>query len=95
MGALGGEESAAPEVINAGEERIMVSVRMRPLNAKEIARNDVSDWECISENTVILKNNFAAERSMWPNAYTFGEESSLSIYLSIFLCFCFTPMSEN
>ncbi|KAE9450318.1 hypothetical protein C3L33_17768, partial [Rhododendron williamsianum] len=55
------------------EEKILVSVRLRPLNDKEIARNDVSDWECVNENTIIFKNaNLPVpERSMYPTAYTF------------------------
>ncbi|CAL5328155.1 unnamed protein product [Camellia sinensis] len=38
------------------EEKIFVSVRLRPLNKKEIARNDVCGWECINEDTIIFKN---------------------------------------
>ncbi|CAA3001975.1 kinesin KIN-7F [Olea europaea subsp. europaea] len=55
------------------EEKIFVSVRLRPLNSKEILRNDVSDWECINDNTIIFKNAnlSASERSMYPTAYTF------------------------
>ncbi|XP_021301038.1 kinesin-like protein KIN-7H isoform X1 [Herrania umbratica] len=54
------------------EERIFVSVRLRPLNEKEIARRDVSDWECISDNTIIYRNSLSvSERSMYPTAYTF------------------------
>ncbi|XP_059293089.1 kinesin-like protein KIN-7G [Lycium ferocissimum] len=54
-------------------ERILVSVRLRPLNDKEILRNDVSDWECINDTTIIYKNvNLSvSERSMYPSAYTF------------------------
>uniref|UniRef100_A0A2P2ITV7 Kinesin-like protein n=1 Tax=Rhizophora mucronata TaxID=61149 RepID=A0A2P2ITV7_RHIMU len=53
-------------------ERIFVSVRLRPLNEKEIARNDVSDWECINDNTIIYRNNLSiSERSVYPTAYTF------------------------
>ncbi|KAI3733247.1 hypothetical protein L1987_64467 [Smallanthus sonchifolius] len=52
------------------EEKIFVTVRVRPLNAKEIAKNDTSDWECVSNNTIIYKNALT-ERSMYPNAYTF------------------------
>ncbi|MCD7450176.1 hypothetical protein HAX54_004165 [Datura stramonium] len=37
------------------EERIFVSVRLRPLNEDE--RNDVSDWECIDDTTIIYKNS--------------------------------------
>ncbi|KAF5956820.1 hypothetical protein HYC85_004045 [Camellia sinensis] len=55
------------------EEKIFVSVRLRPLNEKEIARNDVCDWECINEDTVIFKNcNLPLPvRSMYSTAYTF------------------------
>ncbi|GAB4839451.1 hypothetical protein Ancab_028973 [Ancistrocladus abbreviatus] len=55
---------------SAHEEKILVSVRLRPLNGKEIASNDFSDWECIN-NTTILFKNCLGERSMYPNAYTF------------------------
>lgn len=59
---------------SGSEERIFVSVRLRPLNGKEITRNDVSDWECINENTIIYRSNLSvSERSMYPTAYTFGK----------------------
>lgn len=58
----------------AGEEKIFVSVRLRPLNEKEISRNDVSDWECINDNTIIFRNNLPVpDRSMYPTAYTFDK----------------------
>ncbi|XXG66104.1 hypothetical protein AAC387_Pa05g3648 [Persea americana] len=65
-------EELANEAMNSSEERIQVSVRLRPLNSKETARNDASDWECINENTIIFKNSLP-ERSMTmlPSAYTF------------------------
>lgn len=73
MGAAGGEEiSQGP---SGREERIYVSVRLRPLNEKEIARNDVSEWECINDSTIIYRSNLSvSERSMYPTAYTFGKE---------------------
>ncbi|XP_024970998.1 kinesin-like protein KIN-7E [Cynara cardunculus var. scolymus] len=52
------------------EEKIFVAVRLRPLNEKEIAKGDASDWECINTTTIVFKNNIS-ERSMYPNAYTF------------------------
>ncbi|XP_062099579.1 kinesin-like protein KIN-7F [Humulus lupulus] len=56
---------------NSGEEEsIVVSVRLRPLNEKELARNDGCDWDCISNNTVAIKNNLS-ERITFPTAYTF------------------------
>ncbi|KAG7565256.1 Kinesin motor domain [Arabidopsis suecica] len=54
------------------EEKIFVSVRLRPLNVKERARNDVADWECINDETVIYRSHLSiSERSMYPTAYTF------------------------
>lgn len=66
----GGEEQMQEPA--KGEERIYVSVRLRPLNEKEIAKHDVSDWECINDSTIIYRNNLSvSERSMYPTAYTF------------------------
>ncbi|KAI3777469.1 hypothetical protein L1987_47269 [Smallanthus sonchifolius] len=59
-----GQESTAQK------EKIFVAVRLRPLNGKEIAKGDASDWECINTTTIIFKNN-PSERSMYPNAFTF------------------------
>ncbi|KAG7535808.1 Kinesin motor domain [Arabidopsis thaliana x Arabidopsis arenosa] len=54
------------------EEKIYVSVRMRPLNDKEKLRNDVPDWECINNTTIIYRSHLSiSERSMYPSAYTF------------------------
>ncbi|CAN6682771.1 unnamed protein product [Malus baccata var. baccata] len=51
------------------EEKILVSVRLRPLNDKEKAKNDVSDW-CVKDNTVMY-NNSHPDRPMSPSAYGF------------------------
>lgn len=58
------------------EERILVCVRLRPLNDEEISSNDVSDWECISSDTLVYKNvnQIACGRSTYPTAYTFGNK---------------------
>ncbi|KAF8364837.1 hypothetical protein HHK36_033184 [Tetracentron sinense] len=83
MEAIGGEELMHWENTQepgTHEEKILVSVRLRPLNAKDIARNDVSDWECINDNTIIFRNNLP-ERSMFPTAYTFDR---------VFRCDCST-----
>ncbi|KAG9142626.1 hypothetical protein Leryth_020644 [Lithospermum erythrorhizon] len=64
------------------QEKILVSVRVRPLNEKEILNNDVSDWECINDSTIFYKNSnlSVSERSMYPSAYSvdrvFGSECS-------------------
>ncbi|XP_027361650.1 kinesin-like protein KIN-7H isoform X2 [Abrus precatorius] len=70
MGSVGGEE--AIQEPTGHEERILVSVRLRPLNDKELARNDVSDWECINDTTIIYRSNLSAsDRSLYPTAYSF------------------------
>ncbi|KAL3818811.1 hypothetical protein ACJIZ3_004716 [Penstemon smallii] len=70
---MGTTMESGEEQIKSSEERIYVSVRLRPLNSKEILRNDVSDWECINDKTVVYKNATlsVSERSMYPSAYTF------------------------
>ncbi|KAF5755825.1 putative plus-end-directed kinesin ATPase [Helianthus annuus] len=88
MGAIGGEELMNWEkmegVGNGREEKILVLVRLRPLNEKEIARNDVSDWECINDTTVLFRNSLQ-ERSMFPTAYSFdrvfsGDATTRQVY---------------
>ncbi|KAL0432068.1 UNVERIFIED_CONTAM: Kinesin-like protein KIN-7H [Sesamum radiatum] len=61
------------ELSKGNEERIYVSVRLRPLNDNAISSNDASDWECISNDTIVYKNAsfLASERSMHTTAYTF------------------------
>lgn len=84
MGAISGEELARWEKMQATaarEEKILVLVRLRPLSEKEIARNEVSDWECINENTVLFRNSLQ-ERSMFPTAYTFGKEMHIFLLLN-------------
>ncbi|RWW40476.1 hypothetical protein BHE74_00054102 [Ensete ventricosum] len=58
MGTIGGDEASPWEKAEGTrkEERILVSVRLRPLNAKEIGKNDPSDWECRTNTTIVFKN---------------------------------------
>jgi hypothetical protein len=75
MGA-GEDEGAATaaaswEKVEAKEERIMVSVRVRPLNGRE--SGDSSDWECISPTTVMFRST-VPDRAMFPTAYTYGKQ---------------------
>ncbi|XP_019424225.1 PREDICTED: kinesin-like protein KIN-7F isoform X1 [Lupinus angustifolius] len=82
MGSIGGEEAMQ----QGHEERILVSVRLRPMNDKELARNDVSDWECINDTTIICRNNLStSDRSLYPTAYSFdrvfrGDCSTRHVY---------------
>ncbi|CAL1359588.1 unnamed protein product [Linum trigynum] len=60
LGSWVGYEASSMVGDVAGEsEKIHVSIKMRPLNEKEKAKNDVSDWECMPH------------RSMLPAAFTF------------------------
>ncbi|CAN1190541.1 Kinesin-like protein KIN-7G [Linum perenne] len=72
MGAAEDDESMYEP--KDGEEKILVSVRVRPLNEKEAGRHDISDWECINDTTVIYRNNISvSDRSMYPSAYSFDK----------------------
>ncbi|XVE67060.1 hypothetical protein DITRI_Ditri08aG0129900 [Diplodiscus trichospermus] len=76
MGAIGGEELKKLEeeqklqMAGAREEGILVVVRLRPLSDKEIVANEVADWECINDSTIIYRNTLR-EGSTFPSAYTF------------------------
>ncbi|PKA46498.1 Kinesin-like protein NACK1 [Apostasia shenzhenica] len=81
MGAVGGEElqewdAEAPAAVVAGGagggklERILVSVRLRPLSEKEIAASDPAEWECINDSTIIFRSSLP-DRPMAPTAYSF------------------------
>ncbi|KAK7262935.1 hypothetical protein RJT34_30516 [Clitoria ternatea] len=71
MGSIGSDE--AMHSPTGREERILVSVRVRPLNEKELSRNDLSEWECINDTTIMYRSNLSpSERSLYPTAYTFG-----------------------
>ncbi|XP_066382370.1 kinesin-like protein KIN-7J isoform X2 [Miscanthus floridulus] len=54
----------------AGEERILVSVRLRPVNAREAERGNGSDWECAGPTTLMFRGNIP-ERAMFPASYTY------------------------
>ncbi|WOH03718.1 hypothetical protein DCAR_0623118 [Daucus carota subsp. sativus] len=88
MGAIGEEELMKWDKMQGGtsarEEKILVLVRLRPLSEKEIARNEVSDWECINETSILFRNTLQ-ERSMFPTAYTYdrvfgGDCSTRQVY---------------
>ncbi|KAF8088094.1 hypothetical protein N665_0554s0024 [Sinapis alba] len=73
MGAIAGEELKKmdkTQVHVAREEKILVLVRLRPLNDKEILANEAADWECINDTTVLYRNTLR-EGSTFPSAYSF------------------------
>lgn len=83
MGADAGEELVKWEKmggVGGHEEKILVLVRLRPLNEKEIDVNEVADWECINETTILYRNTLR-EGSTFPSAYTFGKHCANVQYL--------------
>lgn len=76
MGAIATEELSKSDKITGAmaerEEKILVLVRLRPLNDKEISKNEVADWECINESSILYRNSLQ-ERSGLPTAYSFGK----------------------
>ncbi|CAL9226665.1 unnamed protein product [Arabidopsis halleri] len=57
-----------------GEEKILVSVRVRPLNEKEKTKNDRCDWECINDTTIICKFHNLPDKSSYTFDKVFGFE---------------------
>lgn len=90
MGSNSGEE--AMQGVAGGEERILVSVRVRPLNEKELWKNDLSEWECINDTTIMYRSNLSAsERSLYPTTYSFGmKRLMLQIHPLIYLLGVYT-----
>jgi hypothetical protein len=92
MGSIGKEELLKMEkmqMASAREEKILVLVRLRPLSDKEIVENEVADWECINDTTILYRNTLR-EGSTFPSAYTFGKEM---LWYSISSCFGSNPVS--
>lgn len=88
MGAIDAEKldtfSKMPGAMFGREEKILVLVRLRPLNEKEISKNEVVDWECINESTILYRNSLQ-ERSGLPTVYSFdrvfsGDCSTKEVY---------------
>jgi hypothetical protein len=65
------------------EEKIFVTVRIRPLNSKEICSSDELAWECPDNKTVVCLYNRPDRH--FPQSYTFGKPSSLHCQLSFLL----------
>lgn len=87
MGAIAGEELKKMEktqVHVAREEKILVLVRLRPLNEKEILANEVADWECINDTTVLYRNTLR-EGSTFPSAYSFGKTVRVAVVFLVLI----------
>ncbi|GLJ13875.1 hypothetical protein SUGI_0221700 [Cryptomeria japonica] len=69
------------------EEKIFVTVRVRPLNRKELAHKDESAWECRNEQTIVFKhgsNSYSFDRVFGPSCPTerVYEEGAKDVALS-------------
>lgn len=53
------------------EEKIVVTVRLRPLNKKEQLAKDQVAWECVDDNTIVFKPP-PQDRTPQPASFTFG-----------------------
>jgi hypothetical protein len=62
--------------VGGGEEKIFVTVRVRPLSSKELTKGDVEDWECADDHTVAYKHPMP-DRSAFPASYCFGKSRLL------------------
>lgn len=62
---------ATPGGPKAKEEKIVVTVRVRPLNKKELWAKDHEAWECIDDHTIVHKPP-PQDRSAQPASFTFG-----------------------
>ncbi|XP_068306694.1 kinesin-like protein NACK1 [Pyrus communis] len=56
----------------AKEEKIVVTVRLRPLNKREQLSKDQVAWECLDDNTIVYKPP-PQERSAQPVPFTFDK----------------------
>ena len=55
------------------EEKIFVTVRVRPLSKKELAMKDQVVWECADSQTILYKG--PPQDRAAPTSYTFGTMS--------------------
>ncbi|KAF8085493.1 hypothetical protein N665_0665s0003 [Sinapis alba] len=55
------------------EEKIVVTVRLRPLNKKEQLAKDQVAWECVDDHTIVSKPQAPQERSHHQSSFTFDK----------------------
>lgn len=56
----------------AREEKIVVTIRLRPLNKREQSCKDQIAWECSDDHTIVYKPVNPQERVPQPTFFTFG-----------------------
>ena len=77
----------------AREEKIVVTVRLRPLSKREQLAKDQVAWECIDDNTIVYKPT-PQERAAQPASFTFGIQLHLCFVTLFELkgCTLFSPL---
>ena len=63
--------TSTPGASRANEEKIFVTVRVRPLSKKEQAAKDQVAWECVDDHKIVSKTS-SQDRSSSTASYTFG-----------------------
>lgn len=64
------------------QDKIVVTVRLRPLNKREQSTKDNVSWECIDDHSIVYKP-LSNERVTQPASFTFG----IYIYMLQFLIY--------
>ncbi|KAK6795748.1 hypothetical protein RDI58_009203 [Solanum bulbocastanum] len=64
--------ASTPSGHRAKEEKIVVTVRLRPLNKREVSAKDHAAWECIDDHTIIYRS-LPQERAAQPASFTFDK----------------------
>lgn len=68
------------------EEKIVVTVRLRPLNKREQSAKDQVAWECVDDHNIVYKP-LPHERLAQPASFTFGNYTTLS-FIALLLNVC-------
>lgn len=85
------------EKTDAREEKILVLVRLRPPNQKEIAANEpTEDWECLNDTTILYRRNTLRQSSNFPSAYSFGNyRAYTAFHPSLFYIYIYKIFQRN
>lgn len=65
------------------EEKIVVTVRLRPLNKREQLAKDQVAWDCVDDHTIVYKPQ-PHERVAQPSSFTFGNFLIIISFISFF-----------
>lgn len=64
---------STPGGTKSREEKIVVTVRLRPLNKREQLAKDHEAWECIEDHTIVYKPLANERVAHQPASFTFGK----------------------